>query len=48
MLKFTPTNSIVGSVQVSARTMEDGFWRLTEYYGISYDRIDPIRLSEAC
>ena len=39
-LIVTPTNSIVGSVQVSARTMEDGFWRLTEYYGISYDRIE--------
>ena len=41
-LLVTPTNSIVGSVQVSARTMEDGFWRLTEYYGISYDRVEEI------
>ncbi len=39
-LVVTPSNSIVGSTQVSTRTMEDGFWRLTEYYGISYDRVE--------
>jgi len=38
-LIVTPSNSIVGTAQVSARTLEDGFWRLTEYYGVSYDRI---------
>ncbi len=39
-LVVTPTNSIVGTTQVSSRTMEDGFWRLTEYFGISYDRVE--------
>lgn len=39
-LIVTPTHSITGSAQVSSRTLEDGFWRLTEYYGIPYDRVE--------
>ena len=39
-LLVTPSSSVAGSAQVSARTMEDGFWRLTEFYGISYDRVE--------
>jgi len=39
-LVVTPTESIAGSVQVVAVSgLEDTFWRLTEFYGIPYERI---------
>ena len=41
-LVVTPTYSITGSVQVSARSLEDWFWRLTEYYKIPYHRIENV------
>jgi methenyltetrahydromethanopterin cyclohydrolase len=39
-LVVTPTNSITGSTQVSARGLEDNFARLTEYYRIPYSNIE--------
>ena len=41
-LVVTPTYSITGSVQVSARSLEDWFWRLTEFYGIPYHRVEAL------
>jgi len=39
-LVVTPTESLAGSLQVVAvSALEDTFWRLTEFYGIPYDRI---------
>ena len=41
-LIVTPSYSITGSVQVSARSLEDWFWRLAEYYKIPYHRIEAV------
>ncbi|MEM3506961.1 MAG: methenyltetrahydromethanopterin cyclohydrolase, partial [Candidatus Bathyarchaeia archaeon] len=39
-LVVTPTESLAGSFQVVAvSALEDTFWRLTEFYGIPYERI---------
>lgn len=44
-LVIFPTRSLSGSTQVSARSFEDGFWRLTEYCGFESEKVKSMTAS---